>query len=200
MLTYYILPGGDGTNNYGWFNWLKKEIEEKALGTAIICETEIISPIERAKLLASQYILDHNTVIVSHSFGALAAIKWVEIVGRHIAGLVLIDPSVKISFEAPWVEELAAEDHNRLLYLESWNWEMELPIVKRYVDKIIILSDQHPESIINNRWPGEHANYAKELGALLIETTGEEMHFYAEQEPEVLKAVMKITLDKNSSK
>lgn len=114
-----IFPGGDGLNDYGWFDWLKEELV-KSKREAYIAEAQIINPIERANVLAAAHPLTERSLLVGHSFGALTVMKMIESTQGNINGVVLVDPSVKDAFTVPWPE---GEEH-RVPYLESWDWQI----------------------------------------------------------------------------
>ena len=181
---YYILPGGDGRNDYGWFDWLKKELEDRG-HEATICEEYILSPAKRAEVFAKKYPLDDLTIIIGHSFGALAAVKWVEYAKQNIHGLILVDPSIKDAFEIPWEED----EEMRLPSLESWDWQMDLPLVKSRIDACILLSDEQLAAKRKN-WEHKQREMVEQLGAEFIFLKAEKQHFCAEQEPSVLDAAL----------
>lgn len=102
--------GGSGEDN--WFPWLKYKLEK--LG--VVCEApNLPDPIEAKASIWIPYIqdvikADENTVLVGHSSGAIAAMRYAE--GHKLAGLVLVgtyytdlgDESEKASgyFDKPW--------------------------------------------------------------------------------------------------
>lgn len=183
-----LFPGGDGVNNYGWFDWLKGELLQSKRDV-YIAEAQIISPVERAKILTAAHPVKQNSLLVGHSFGALTVMKMVEQISVTINGVVLVDPSVKESLTVPWSE---GEDHHRVSYLESWDWAIDFAKIRTRVGKIIILSDTELGRLMKN-WTAVHRDvYAKELGAELRVLKGMQKHFSAKEEPEVLKAVLDI--------
>lgn len=184
---YYILPGGDGRNDYGWFNWLKKELEDRG-HEATICEEYIMSPAKRAEVFLTKYPLDERTIIVGHSFGALAAIKWVEYSTRYIHGLILVDPSIKDAFETPWEQD----EEMRVSFLESWDWQMDLSLVRSRIAMCTILSDEQLAAKRKN-WESKQRAMVEQLGAQFILLKAQKQHFCAEQEPSILAAAIELS-------
>ncbi|MEK7103693.1 MAG: alpha/beta hydrolase, partial [Patescibacteria group bacterium] len=181
-----ILPGGDGANDYGWFDWLKQELEKQGYKNVTIATASILSPADRAKYYESQYILDKNSVLVGHSFGALAAMKWIEQSNISIHGLLLVDPSVKCAFEEPWEED----EEQRLPYLNSWDWQMDLKKVRGLVKRKRIIGCEILGTKNPNRRNVHEEIYAQQLDAPYIFTCGQLQHFSGKEEPIVLENLL----------
>lgn len=185
---YYILPGGDGRNDYGWFNWLKKELENRG-HTAMICEEYIMSPAKRAEVFVEKYPVDENTIIIGHSSGGPTAIKWLENISRVIHGLVLVDPGEKNQLLEPWEED----DALRIAFLTSWDWQMDFERARSKIEKCIVLSDENLCAKNKHKKREEGIKeYAEQLGAEYISLKPEKQHFCAEREPSVLDAATRI--------
>ena len=183
---FYIIPGGDGINDYGWFNWLRGVLEAQG-NAATICDEQILSPATRAELFLDKYPVDEKTIIIGHSFGALAAMKWAELIASSICGLILLDPSVKDTFEEPYSGGLTESDRRQ--YLESWAWKFDLSKAKSHIQKCIILSD---EQLVGKRrnWEAVHQEYVAQLGATYLSVKGEKEHFCNHREAAVLDAIL----------
>jgi predicted alpha/beta hydrolase family esterase len=107
-----IHGNGGGTGHDSWFPWLKAELEK--LGIA--CEApDMPDPVAAKASIWLPYIqdilhADENTILVGHSSGAIAAMRYAET--HKLAGSVLVgtyytdlgDDSEKASgyFDTPW--------------------------------------------------------------------------------------------------
>lgn len=81
--------GGDGNTSYGWFPYVKNELEKQGI--------QVVSPVfPDGRLARAEYWLpfieslrtDENTILIGHSSGAIAAMKYAE--GHKILGSVLV--------------------------------------------------------------------------------------------------------------
>lgn len=111
-----FLPGngGDGNTSYGWFTNIKNELQK------LSCE--VVSPIFPDGALAHKDIWlqfleslnpDENTILIGHSSGAEAAMRYAE--NHKILGSVLV---------APCYTDLGIESEKESGYYdEPWNWE-----------------------------------------------------------------------------
>lgn len=183
---FYILPGGDGRNDYGWFNWLKKELEDRG-HEATICEEYIMSPEKRAEVFVREYSLDERSIIVGHSSGGPAAIKWIENVDQNIYGLLLVDPGTKLELLAPWEKD----NDMRISFLECWDWQMDFSKVRSQIKRRIILADKNLCLRIQGKEEGL-LEYSRELDTTLTRLKPEKQHFCAEQEPSVLTRAIEL--------
>lgn len=179
---FYILPGGDGRNDYGWFNWIKKQLEGRG-HEATICEEYIMSPAKRAEAFIVKYPLDENTIIIGHSSGGPAAIKWIENADQNTYGLVLIDPCNKQELLSPWEKE----NDMRIAFLECWDWQMDFSKARAQIKKCVILVDENLCQKIKGKEEGL-LEYSRELDTQLTRLKPEKQHFCAEQESSVLAA------------
>ena len=115
-LKIIFLPGngGDGNTSYGWFPYLKNEFGKMG--------HEVISPIFPDGVLArSDYWLpflsglnpDKNTILIGHSSGAVAIMRYTE--NNKILGSILVAPCyTDLNLES----EKISGYYNKL-----WNWE-----------------------------------------------------------------------------
>lgn len=177
----------DGRNDYGWFDWLKKELEGHGY-EAIICEEYIMSPAKRAEVFVEKYPLDERTIIIGHSSGGPAAIKWIENVDQNIYGLLLVDPGTKQELLVPWEKE----NDMRIAFLECWDWQMDFSKVRSQIQRRIILADENLCLKIQGKEKGL-LGYSRELDATFIRLKPEKQHFCAEQEPSVLAAAIELS-------
>lgn len=191
----YILPGDQGRRDAHFYLWLQKELRKKGF-RAVVCSQNRISPLERAKMLQKHYKLNSLSVVIGHSFGGLTAMKWVELTAKPIAGLVLVDASVKSVFTKPqpkYLKELSSverrkEDESDKLYLYSWTWKVDYKKIRKFVSRITVLAERKTAATFIG-WKMGQEQYARRLGGKLVWATGIVRHFLATREPEVLKAV-----------
>jgi len=81
--------GGDGNTFYGWFPYIKKELEK--LKIEVISQTFPDGNFARAKHwlpFIKELGADENTILIGHSSGAIAAMKFAE--DNKIFGSVLV--------------------------------------------------------------------------------------------------------------
>jgi len=116
MIRVVLLHGnGGGSGEDNWFPWLKYKLEK--LGAA--CETpNLPDPIEAKSSKWLPYIkdvikADENTILVGHSSGAVAAMRYAE--NNKLAGLILV---------GTYYTDLGYDDEKASGYFdEPWNWE-----------------------------------------------------------------------------
>lgn len=111
-----FLPGngGDGNTEYGWFPYIKNELEKFGY--------EVINPIFPDGILARKdYWLpfletfhpDENTILIGHSSGAVAIMRYTE--NHKILGSILV---------APCHTDLGLDSEKQSGYYDlPWNWE-----------------------------------------------------------------------------
>lgn len=146
--------GGKGTDN--WFPYLKHELEK--LGV------ECLSPdFPDPKLARAKYWLpflkklrtDENTILIGHSSGAIAAMRWAE--ENKILGSVLVGA---YHTDLGWEEEKKSGYFNK-----PWNWES----IRKNQDWVIIFASTDDPWI-----PIAEARYLKDrLGAEYYEYDNE---------------------------
>ena len=111
-----FLPGngGDGNTSYGWFPYIKEELEKNGY--------DVINPVFPDGILARKnYWLpyletfnpDENTVLIGHSSGAVAIMRYTE--NHKILGSILV---------APCYTDLGLSSEKESGYYdELWNWD-----------------------------------------------------------------------------
>lgn len=195
----YILPGGAGRNDAHWYTWLERKLTKDGF-SVVVCSQNVVSPFKRAQQLLERYPLDAHTTLVGHSFGGLAALKWIELADQPVAGLILVDVSVKKSFESiprKLLEQVGTAQKRQNLrrlqrrYLYSWNWKVDLPAVSRQVPRVMLLSEDRTAEMFPD-WRPEHEKMATVLRAKLVTGNGVKQHFTAKQEPKVLAATQQL--------
>jgi predicted alpha/beta hydrolase family esterase len=167
-----FLPGngGDGNTSYGWFPYVKSELEK--LGY------EVINPIfPDGELARNIYWLtfletlnpDENTILIGHSSGAVAIMRYTEY--HKILGSVLV---------APCYTDLGLENEKLSGYYNlSWNWEK----IKNNQKWIIQFSSTDDPFI-----PIDEARYINnKLGTKYFELN--QGHFMGDTLPELIEAI-----------
>lgn len=200
----YILPGGAGRNDDYWYSWLARELRRRRVPVQILSQNRL-DPGVRARQLQGRFFLTPDTILVGHSFGGLVAMKWLELAKQPIAGLLLVDVSVRASFAQAVPQALLneqkttrakAELKRRMReYLHSWNWNINYSQVRKFAKRKLVLSEQRTGKLFSTWKPG-HLKLAKAIGARLQVSAGRQRHFTAGQEPEVLRALLSLLLKK----
>ena len=116
VMRIIFIHGNDTLHwSYGWAPWLKKSVEE--LGIASVFETFPDSIIARKKywlrFLKQTLAAGKEDILVGHSSGALAAMRYAE--DTKIRGSILISPSYT---------DLGSELEKQSGYFDGpWQWE-----------------------------------------------------------------------------
>ncbi len=125
-----FLPGngGDGNTAYGWFTSVKNELEK--VGCEVIAPTFPDGVMARGSYwlpFVEGLGTDENTILVGHSSGAVAAMRYAE--NHKILGSVLVAPcytdlgaeSEKVSgyYDTPWDWEKIKENQNWIIQFAS---------------------------------------------------------------------------------
>jgi hypothetical protein len=173
-----FLPGngGDGNTSYGWFPYLKNELKEMGY--------IVISPIFPDGVLARKdywlpyldtFLPDENTILIGHSSGAVAIMRYTE--NHKILGSVLV---------APCYTDLNLDSEKISGYYDNdWNWES----IKNNQKWIIQFSSINDPFI-----PIEEAKYIhNKLNTIYYELN--EGHFMSDKFIELIE-VMKLKLKK----
>lgn len=169
-----FLPGngGDGNTSYGWFPYVKNELEKIGF--------EVFSPFFPDGVLArSDYWLPYlqkfspneATILIGHSSGAVAIMRYVET--HKILGSVLV---------APCYTDLGLSSEKLSGYYDKpWDWES----IKNNQQWVIQLSSVNDPFI-----PIEEARFINEkLNTEYLEL--EEGHFMGSNLPEIVEAIIK---------
>lgn len=129
--TRIILIHGNGgsTVNDNWFPYVRKELEN--LGIDVIARTFPDNVLARQKywipFLKNELKADENTIIIGHSSGAVAAMRFAE--KNKIYGSILIgacytdlgeeDEKISGYYEAPWNWEAIKNNQNWIVQFAS---------------------------------------------------------------------------------
>ena len=164
----YIIHGWDGSPNEPMLQWLKISLEEKSYEVFVPEMPEPAVPKIESWVgkLKEEVLPDKETILVGHSVGCQAVLRYLETLGEEIkiAGLVLIAPWMELNRQT--IEE---EGQEGIEIAKPW---METPIdfkkVKSRVGKVIaIFSDNDPFVPLNQK-----GLFEKELGAEIVVENG----------------------------
>jgi uncharacterized protein len=165
--------GGDGNTVYGWFSYLKKEFE--VLGCEVLAPVYPDPALARASFwlpFIENLGTDENTVLVGHSSGAIAAMKYAE--NHKILGTILV---------AGYHTDLGMETERQSEYFNTpFNWEK----IKENQEWIIQFNSTNDDFI-----PIEEARFVHEkLSSEYYELS--QGHFYPQDIfPEIIEAFKK---------
>ncbi len=167
-----FLPGngGDGNTSYGWFPYVKDELEK--LGH------QVLNPTFPDGELARQYYWlnfldtlnpDEDTILIGHSSGAVAIMRYTE--NHKILGSILV---------APCYTDLNLESEKQSGYYNlPWDFEN----IKKNQKWIVQLSSINDPFI-----PIDEARYINnKLNTLYYEL--EQGHFMGDRIPEIIEAI-----------
>lgn len=127
-----LIHGNDTMRwSYKWMPWVKSELEK--LGLEVIGETFPDSIVAREKywlpFLKENLKADENTILIGHSSGATAAMRFAE--NNKLLGTILVGPSytdlgIEIEkqsgyFNRPWKWDKIKENQNWIIQFGSIN-------------------------------------------------------------------------------
>lgn len=181
--TILVHGNGGGTADENWFPSVKKALEEK--GLKVIAETMPDNVLARESIwlpfLKNKLGADENTIIVGHSSGAVAAMRYAE--DNKILGSVLVGACYT---------DLDNENEKKSGYYDRpWQWEL-IKANQKWIMQFASTDDPYI--------PIEEARYIHEhLNTEYIEDT-DEGHYGSdikkkEEFPELVSAILK-KLDK----
>ncbi len=165
---------------------LKQEIEKrkgKVVFAPDLPNTNNPNLKEQENYILKNYNFKENTVLVTHSLGAVLAMKILPKIKNKIKRLVMIAPPIRPQFKPE------IKDKKIISILENYcDWNFDYEKIKSKVDEIVILS-----CINDHIVPFSHGKeLAKNLNVRLIEAEGIKSHFNGKKEPEVEKIVFEI--------
>ena len=170
-----LILGYKSSSQMNFFPWLRDTLHAK--GHEVICpdlpDAQEPNPEEWTKLLLEEVgVIDDETIIVGHSLGAPAALRFLEAAEARSTpkGVILISPPWYIGNETFQVFFLTELDFDVLMWKAS-----RFVVIHSHDDKTI---------------PFDHAKkYADVLHAKLIERNEGEGHFTGERYPVILDAI-----------
>ena len=173
-LKFVIVPGNGGgeVRNANWYGWLQRKLESAGhqcqlenMPDPVVARESVWLPFMEKELGC-----DENTIIVGHSSGSEAAMRYAET--HKVHGIVLVSACVTDLGDA---NEAASGYYNR-----PWNWES----IKANVQNIAQFGS-HDDPFIP--WE-EQKEVAEGLSSNLFEFT-DKGHFMNSRFPELLKFV-----------
>lgn len=138
----YIIHGREGSPDFGWLYWLRKELNALGIETIGLSlpHPELPTIDDRVQVLQDQIMPNQDTYIVAHSVGVQTALRWLQTLpeGVRIGGLVSV---------AGWFH-LVLPDEQSALQAKPW---LESPIdtdaVKRHCDMVVALFSDTDERV-----------------------------------------------------
>jgi len=158
---------------------LKKEIESRGGNVAYAPDLPNSSEPnidEQVEFVLKNYEFKDNTVLVTHSLGAVLAMKLLPKIKVKIKKLILIAPPSSLKFR---------DGKKRPILEKCCDWKFDYDAVKEKVENISVLSDKN-DHILREESAVE---VAKKLSANYQMVVGEETHFNGTMEPEIEKVI-----------
>lgn len=156
MKRAFLIHGWSGTPEHGFFPWLKAELESRGYVVEAPLMPNPSEPAFETWVPFLESVVgtpDAETIVVGHSMGGLAALRFLERLpeGSTIGKAILVAPVVNTIENMDLMEELVAR---------PW---LDRPFddakIRRFADKIVgIFSDDDPyilltsEEIVRNRF------------------------------------------------
>jgi leucyl-tRNA synthetase len=174
---FVLLHGFNGSPEYNFFPWVKKELEDAGFKVQVPALPHTDNPTEEEQVsyVLENCTLDENTILYGHSLGSVVAMKAVEKLEGKITGLVLTGTFAEPKFK----------DHGRP-FASTFRWEFDVEKIKQKVGFIKILQDTHDDAV-----PDEQAEkVASMLGVSLERVKAVGPHFDAKEEPDILSVLL----------
>jgi hypothetical protein len=186
MKKVYLIHGWGGSSRGGWFDWLRKELEEKGINVYAFDMPETNSPkISKWVGFLNQNVkeIDEDTSFVGHSVGCQAIMRFLEKLPENIK----VNGCV---FVAGWfnLKEEASEDEEDREIAKPW---IETPIdfekVKNHCDNFLaIFSDNDPYVPLSDK-----EIFKEKLNAEIIIKSNQEHFNETPKIPGVLEFILK---------
>ena len=189
MKRVFIIHGWGGFPEEAWFLWLKKELEKKGFKAEIPSMPDTNHPkIDAwvpflAKLVGKP---DKDTLLVGHSIGCQAIMRYLETVNEPVGGVVFVGGWFTL------YEENLESDEERAIARPWLTTPIDAGKVRKNANKVrAIFSD-------NDKWvPADNAiEFEKRLGAKTI-VLNNKGHMGGDDNcpelPEALSAILEIT-------
>jgi leucyl-tRNA synthetase len=173
-LNFLLLHGYKGSARGAHLSWLKNELEKKGYVVQAPDMPNSNTPKEQEQIqhVFDRCRIDENTVIVGHSLGCVVAMKLLQKINRHVAGLVLVAPAIDPSFP----------DAEPKPYWKDFPWNIDYGKIQALTAFRIIISDT-----LEQVKRGAYIKHLSgEIGAVLVEGKAEKEHFLGKEEPLVL--------------
>ena len=151
MKKVIVVHGWDGSPEEGWFSWLKEELRKRKMEVSVPAmpdpEYPKIQPwIDKLKLTAGN--VDEETILVGHSIGCQAILRYLETLpeGTRVNKVILVAPWTKLNDET-------LSDEDTLEVAGPWitkeiNWEQ---VRNKAMEFVAILSKTDPYVPLSER-------------------------------------------------
>lgn len=141
MKKVIIIHGWGGNPSGDWFPWLKKELEKKLVKVIIPEMPNTFHPTIDAwvsSIAEAAGDVDDDTVLVGHSIGCQAILRYVEKLpeSNKIGGIILVAAWVHLTNET-WDDEYTEETAKA--WLET---PVEFEKIRKHTDKIICIQSE----------------------------------------------------------
>ncbi len=182
MKTVYIIHGWASSPKGNWFPWIKKELEKKGVRVFVFDMPNTKRPsIESwVKYLEDNVKdADENAYFIGHSVGCQTILRFLEKLHKHkkVGGCFLV---------APWFN-LVNLDKKETEIIKPWiNDNIDFSRVLDHCDNFIAMFSTNDLYVQLS----EDKIFKEKLGAKIIHEKNQG-HFEEEEEPEILKEILK---------
>ena len=182
MKTVYIIHGWASSPKGNWFPWIKKELEKKGVRVFVFDMPDAKHPsIESwVKYLEDNVKdADENAYFIGHSVGCQTILRFLEKLHKHkkVGGCFLV---------APWFN-LVNLDKKETEIIKPWiNDNIDFSRVLDHCDNFIAMFSTNDLYVQLS----EDKIFKEKLGAKIIHEKNQG-HFEEEEEPEILKEILK---------
>ena len=173
---FVLLHGREATPQDNFWPWIKAELESRGYEVQIptLPNTNEPSDEEQADYAEKHCTFDENTAIIGHSFGGIVALRLLER-GHKVNRVTLVSAPVSGKFLDTKVRaSVTAAAKKGFDYKKIKKGANGFVVLYDSTDKVVPVSDAQTLS--------------RELGCLLMQGRGMEMHFSGKREPDVLMA------------
>jgi leucyl-tRNA synthetase len=171
--TFVLLHGFTGSSKADFFPWVSEALSAQGHSVSVpdMPNTEKPDAREQARYVLEHVTFDKNTVLLGHSYGAVAALRILEQLDSPIKKLVLAAGFAQPGF---------LDNERNFETTTDWNFNFEK--IKQNAQEIILLRDTSDPAV-----PAERVDYLqKKLGGLIVDFKAESGHITGPIEPIVL--------------
>lgn len=173
---YVLLHGREGSPEANFFPWLKQELEKRGHTVEVpqLPHTNTPHWEEQADFVQKNCTLNENTVIVGHSFGGVVALRLLER-GIKVQRVTLC----ATPFSGVFLDGIDRETVS-----DALKKKFDFSIITKNSKEFVVLSDSSDPVVPAS--DGEALS--RGLNCILIRCKGQDEHFCAEKEPDILMA------------
>ncbi len=173
---YVLLHGRQGSPEGNLFPWLKSQLEKRGHTVEVPTLPNTNEPHweEQTEYVLANCTLDENTVIVGHSFGGVVALR-------------LLERGVKVhrvTLAATPFSGVFLDGKDRDSVSDALKKKFDFETIRKNAKGFVVVSDMDDPVVPSS--DGE--DLSRNLDCLLIRGKGQDEHFSAQQEPDVLMA------------